>query len=34
MPAAEVEVVPGASHALPTDDPELVAARILRRAGK
>ncbi|MFI5725320.1 alpha/beta fold hydrolase [Streptomyces cyaneofuscatus] len=34
MPAAEVEVVPGASHALPTDDPELVAARILRRTGE
>ncbi|MFJ9529465.1 alpha/beta fold hydrolase [Streptomyces sp. SID5594] len=34
MPAAEVEVVPGASHALPTDDPELVAARILRHAGE
>ncbi|WKN19700.1 alpha/beta hydrolase [Streptomyces sp. JUS-F4] len=34
MPTAEVEVVPGASHALPTDDPELVVARILRHAAE
>lgn len=32
VPAAEAEVVPGAGHALATDDPELVAARILRHA--
>ncbi|WP_411083870.1 alpha/beta fold hydrolase [Streptomyces sp. cmx-18-6] len=32
VPAAEVEIVPGAGHALPTDDPELVVARILRGA--
>ncbi|MFE7057240.1 alpha/beta fold hydrolase [Streptomyces californicus] len=32
VPAAEAEVVPGAGHALATDDPELVTARILRHA--
>ncbi|MBD0672905.1 alpha/beta fold hydrolase [Streptomyces sp. CBMA156] len=29
MPSARVEIVPGAGHALPTDEPELVAERIL-----
>lgn len=32
LPTAEVQIVPGAGHALPTDDPELVIARILRGA--
>lgn len=32
VPTAEAEIVPGAGHALPTDDPELVVARILRDA--
>ncbi|MER5555176.1 alpha/beta hydrolase [Streptomyces sp. NPDC002793] len=32
VPAADVEIVPAATHALPTDDPELMVARILRGA--
>ncbi|MGW4919173.1 alpha/beta fold hydrolase [Streptomyces albidoflavus] len=31
---AEVEIVPGAGHALPTDQPALVAGRILEMAGR
>ncbi|MFG2823788.1 alpha/beta fold hydrolase [Kitasatospora sp. NPDC048365] len=34
LPAARVELVPDAGHALPTDRPELVADRILRTAGR
>ncbi|MFB6894277.1 alpha/beta fold hydrolase [Kitasatospora sp. NPDC056327] len=33
LPTAGVEIVPGAGHALPTDEPELVADRILRTTG-
>ncbi|MEU6040541.1 alpha/beta hydrolase [Actinomadura sp. NPDC047616] len=34
IPAARVEIVPGAGHALPTDRPELVTDRILKMAGQ
>ncbi|MGE7436102.1 alpha/beta fold hydrolase [Kitasatospora sp. NPDC001175] len=34
VPSARVEIVPGAGHALPTDQPALVAERILNVAGR
>ncbi|WP_043475655.1 alpha/beta fold hydrolase [Kitasatospora sp. MBT66] len=34
VPAARVEIVPGAGHALPTDRPDLVADRILGSVGR
>jgi pimeloyl-ACP methyl ester carboxylesterase len=34
VPSARVEIVPGAGHALPTDEPDLVADRILNAAGQ
>ncbi len=34
LPPAQVKIVPGAGHALPTDQPALVAERILKAAGQ